>query len=103
MRWCLHRPWVVIAVGVVVAASSVPMASNISFELLPSDVDEGEFEISVDPPEDVSLPSVDGVMRTIEAELQQVPAIRTMLTQIGGGFSRQPAGTSAVVPNRSFV
>ncbi len=86
MRWCLRVPWSVVAIAAVTMATSWPLYGLMRRDYLPSDVDEGEFEISVDPPEDVSLPSVDGVMRAIEDELEQIPAVRVALTQIGGGF-----------------
>jgi HAE1 family hydrophobic/amphiphilic exporter-1 len=55
-------------------------------DFIPSDVDEGEFEINVNGPDDASLAAMDGVMREVEAELAEVPAVRVALTQVGGGF-----------------
>jgi HAE1 family hydrophobic/amphiphilic exporter-1 len=48
-------------------------------------VDEAQFEISVTAPEGASVPAMDDAMKAIEAELKQIPAIRTVLTTIGGG------------------
>jgi HAE1 family hydrophobic/amphiphilic exporter-1 len=86
LRWCLRWPWTVVLVAGLVCAAGVPLALNMRQDFIPSDVDEGEFEIDVNGPDDISLPAMDEVMARIEAELRQVPAVRTALTQVGGGF-----------------
>ncbi|MBL8736608.1 MAG: efflux RND transporter permease subunit [Planctomycetes bacterium] len=84
LRWCLRRPWTVVLVSALVCAT--PLAMTMRQDFIPSDVDEGEFEIDVNGPDDVSLPAMDEVMARIEAELRQMPQVRTALTQVGGGF-----------------
>ncbi|MBL8756359.1 MAG: efflux RND transporter permease subunit [Planctomycetes bacterium] len=86
LRTCLHRPWTVVALALLVCASSVPLATFVRQDFIPSDVDEGEFQISVTGPDDASLPAMDQVMATIEGELRQIPRIKTVLAQVGGGF-----------------
>ncbi|MCC7396202.1 MAG: efflux RND transporter permease subunit [Planctomycetes bacterium] len=86
LRGCLRHPWAVVLVSLAVVASLVPLSSVMRQDFLPTDIDEGEFEVSVSGPDDASLPAMDTVMRSIEAELQQVPEITTALTQVGGGF-----------------
>ncbi|MFY9342395.1 MAG: efflux RND transporter permease subunit [Planctomycetota bacterium] len=88
LRWCLRWPWTVVAIAALVVASNVPLLGLgvVRQDFVPSDVDEGEFEVSVTGPDDVSLPAMDEVMKAVEAELAQEPAVRTMLTQVGGGF-----------------
>jgi hydrophobic/amphiphilic exporter-1 (mainly G- bacteria), HAE1 family len=86
LRSCLQHPWRLVAVAGLVIASVVPLARYVRQDFIPSDVDEGEFEISVTGPDDASLPAMDTVMTAIEAELAQMPAITTALTQVGGGF-----------------
>ncbi|MFN8827917.1 MAG: efflux RND transporter permease subunit [Planctomycetota bacterium] len=86
LRWCLRWPWAVVLVAALVFAATVPLAREIRQDFVPSDVDEGEFEIDVNGPDDVSLPAMDQVMARIEAELKQLPQVRTALTQVGGGF-----------------
>lgn len=86
LRWCLRWPWTVVLASVLVCAAGVPLAMTMRQDFIPSDVDEGEFEIDVNGPDDVSLPAMDQVMARIEAELRQMPQVRTALTQVGGGF-----------------
>ena len=86
LRWSLRRPWLVAFAALLVGASTVPLAMLVRQDFIPGDVDEGEFEVSIDGPEDVSLPTMDRIMREVEAELAQMPQVRTMLAQAGGGF-----------------
>ncbi len=86
LQVCLRWPWKCVLVAAAVVASSVPLAKLVRQDFIPADVDEGEFEINVNGPDDASLGAMDGVMRAIEAELQQVPAVRVALAQVGGGF-----------------
>ncbi|MBM4060250.1 MAG: efflux RND transporter permease subunit [Planctomycetes bacterium] len=86
LRWCLRRPWTCVAAAVLVAASVVPLYGVVKQDFIPSDVDEGEFEVGVSGPDGASVTAMDGVMRAIEAELGKLPAVRTRLTTVGGGF-----------------
>jgi len=83
---CLRRPWLVVLGSALVVASTVLLAGTVRQDFIPSDVDEGEFEIAVNGPDDASLAAMDGVMRAVEVELAQVPAVEAALTQVGGGF-----------------
>jgi hydrophobic/amphiphilic exporter-1 (mainly G- bacteria), HAE1 family len=86
LRWCLRFPWLCVAGAVLVMLSIVPLASLVQQDYIPSDVDEGEFEISLAGPDATSVTAMDQVMRTVEHELAQMPAIRTALVSVGGGF-----------------
>ncbi len=86
LRGCLRWPWAVVLVAALVCAGGVPLAMSMRQDFIPSDVDEGEFEIDVNGPDDISLPAMNQVMAVIEAELKQMPAVLTALTQVGGGF-----------------
>jgi HAE1 family hydrophobic/amphiphilic exporter-1 len=86
LSWAMgHRRTVaLIAVGVILL--SIPLAGLVRREYVPSDVDEGEFDINVNAPEGTSLAAMDEIMRQVEAEVRSVPGIETTLTSIGGGF-----------------
>ncbi|HEX9943621.1 MAG TPA: efflux RND transporter permease subunit [Thermoanaerobaculia bacterium] len=73
-----------IAFGVMLA--SIPIYKLVKIEYIPSDVDESEFEVSVNAPEGTSLAGIDEAMRAIEGELRQVKGIRTVMATAGGGF-----------------
>jgi HAE1 family hydrophobic/amphiphilic exporter-1 len=65
--------------------SSIPLYRVVRQDFLPTGVDEAQFEMSVTAPEGASVAAMDDVMRAVEGELKQIPAIRTVLTTIGGG------------------
>ena len=73
-----------IALGVMLAA--IPIYKLVKVEYIPSDVDESEFEVSVNAPEGISLAGIDEAMRAIEKDLHQVRGVRTVLATTGGGF-----------------
>ncbi len=83
---CMRWPLATFAVAGLVMAAMVPLYRLVPQDYIPSDVDEGEFEINVQGPEGASLAAMDAALLAIEAELRQVPAVRTMLTNVGGGF-----------------
>ncbi len=82
----MRRRGLLALVALVVIASSVPLYGLVKQEYIPSDVDEAEFEIRVTAPLDASISAMDDVMRRIDAELRQIPAIRTVLVTAGSSF-----------------
>jgi HAE1 family hydrophobic/amphiphilic exporter-1 len=73
-------------VCILVMLSSILLFKVVKTEYVPSNVDESEFEVGVTAPEGTSLAAMDDAVRAVEAELRQVPAIRTMLASAGSGF-----------------
>src|SRR5690606_29305150 len=55
-------------------------------DYIPSDVDEGEFEVNVNGPDQVGFEAMDAALRAVEAEVRQVRGVTTILAQSGGGF-----------------
>ncbi|MCA8972005.1 MAG: efflux RND transporter permease subunit, partial [Planctomycetes bacterium] len=82
----LRHPLLVCMAALAVMASVVPLYRMVPQDYIPSDVDEGEFEIRVSGPDSASVVAMDGVMRRIEDELAAMPVIRSALTTVGGGF-----------------
>ncbi|HVG07881.1 MAG TPA: efflux RND transporter permease subunit [Thermoanaerobaculia bacterium] len=86
LRLTLRHRKLAAAVCVLVMVSSIPLSKMVKVEYIPSDVDESEFEINVNAPEGTNLAAMNDAMQAIEAELKQIPAIRTVLANAGGGF-----------------
>ena len=82
------RP-VVALIAVATIATAWPLYARVPQEYTPSGVDEAEFEINITGPEGVSLPAMDEAVRDVEADLRDVPGVRSMLTTVGGGFISQ--------------
>lgn len=86
LRFTLKHRTATAVLCVLVMLSSIPLFKVVKTEYIPSDVDESEFEINVNGPEGTSLAAMDEAMRAVEAELRQIPAIQTVLSNAGGGF-----------------
>ena len=86
LGWSLQRRWLVASLAVLVMASSVPLYYLVRQEYLPSNVDEGEFDVRVVAPEGTGLGAINEVAFKVEDELKQVPGVRLVLTSIGSGM-----------------
>jgi len=83
---CLrHRSWLLLG-SVLVVASSVPLYGLVRQEYVPTDIDEGEIEVTVTAPEGTSMASMDAAMREMEHEVARTPGVATVLATSGGGF-----------------
>lgn len=82
----LRHRFAVAVVALAVVASTYPLYNAVRQEYIPSNVDEAEFDIVVIAPERVSLVAMDNVMRAIEADLEQIPGVRLVLSSVGGNF-----------------
>ena len=86
LSWSIHhRGWVAIA-AIAVMCSSVPLYKIVRQEYVPTDVDEGEFEVGVTGAEASSVTSMNDAMRAIEAEVRATPGVDLVLSTTGGGF-----------------
>jgi HAE1 family hydrophobic/amphiphilic exporter-1 len=86
LRWSMaHRLAVMMFAGIVVL-SSIPLYTLVQQEYIPSNVDEAEFEVNIAAPQGTSLAAMDEIMRAVENELRDVPLVRLMLCDAGGGF-----------------
>jgi HAE1 family hydrophobic/amphiphilic exporter-1 len=85
LGWSMRHRWFIAVVSLLVIASSVPLYHAVKQEYVPSNVDEGEFEINITAPEGAALDSMNRVALLIEEELRNVPGIRTVLGSAGGG------------------
>jgi len=98
LRGCLRWPLLTIALALPVMASTVwPLGAMVRQDFIPSDVDEGEFEINVNGPEGTGAVAMDGAMRAVEADLRALPAVETVLATVGGSFLNNVASGSFYV------
>ncbi|MBX3743913.1 MAG: efflux RND transporter permease subunit [Verrucomicrobiae bacterium] len=86
LRWAMrHRGWVALsAVGVVL--TSIPLYRMVPQEYIPTDIDEGEFEVRVTAPEGTAMVSMDAAMRELEDVVRRTDGVELVLATTGGGF-----------------
>ncbi len=69
-----------------VVLSSIPLYRAVKQEFIPSNVDEAEFEVSINGPEGTNLAVMNEAIQLIEKDLLSVPGVRMVLSDAGGGF-----------------
>jgi HAE1 family hydrophobic/amphiphilic exporter-1 len=82
----MHHRLVVSALALAVIASSVPLYRAVKQEFIPTNVDEAEFEVSVNAPEGTNLASMNETMRAMEEDIMKTPGVRLVLASAGGSF-----------------
>jgi hydrophobic/amphiphilic exporter-1 (mainly G- bacteria), HAE1 family len=86
LGWSMRHRWLVSTVALLVIASSVPLYRLVRQEYLPSNVDEGEFDVRVTAPEGTGLGAINEAALQIEKELRAIPGVRQVLASVGSGF-----------------
>ncbi len=86
LQLAMRHRWLVAGLAVLVMISSVPLYSLVRQEYLPSNVDEGEFDVRVATAEGTGLGDIKEVARRVETEIRNVPGVRSVLTSAGSGF-----------------
>lgn len=86
LGFAMRRRWLVASLALLVMASSVPLYQLVRQEYLPSNVDEGEFDVRITAPEGTGLGAINEVALKVEEELNRVPGVRFVLATVGSGF-----------------
>ena len=73
-----------LALGVVL--TSIPLYRAVKQEFIPTNVDEAEFEVSVNGPEGTNLAVMNEVISAIEKDILETPGVRLVQSSAGGGF-----------------
>ncbi|HZS05627.1 MAG TPA: efflux RND transporter permease subunit [Blastocatellia bacterium] len=84
LRLVMRHRLVTVALAIAVMISSVPLYGLVRQEYIPSNVDEAEFNVSVNAPEGTSVVAMNEALQEIEKDLRQMPEIRLMLASVGG-------------------
>ena len=86
LRQAMRYRWAVVAIALATIAATWPIYGWVKQEYTPTDVDESEFEASINGPEGISMPAMDEAVRAITDEVGSVPGVRHVLITAGGGF-----------------
>ena len=82
LAWSMRHRWVVVCLTLGLFIATPWIAGLVRPSLMASD-DRGEFEINIKTPPGYSLAQTDAVTRQIEAEIQPLPGVAHLLTEIG--------------------
>jgi hydrophobic/amphiphilic exporter-1 (mainly G- bacteria), HAE1 family len=86
LQFSMRHRITVAAIAILVIFSSVPLYKVVRQDYLPSDVDESEFDVSVNAREGTSFEAMLGVMQAVEKDLMSTPGVSIVLASAGGGF-----------------
>ncbi len=87
LRWSLRHRWLVVLILVAVIGSIVPLGKMANKNFLPTD-DESQFQVYVRAPEGTSLGATRDVLRSIAAQIREVPEVATTLLTLGDDQQR---------------
>ena len=86
LAFAMRHRLAVSVLAIVVVLSSVPLYRSVKQEFIPTNVDEAEFEISVNGPEGTNLAVMNETMAAIEKDILSTPGVRLVLSNAGGSF-----------------
>ncbi|HEY5725760.1 MAG TPA: efflux RND transporter permease subunit, partial [Methylomirabilota bacterium] len=86
LRQSMRYRWVVVAISFATIVATWPIYGWVKQEYTPTDVDESEFEATINGPEGISMPAMDEAVQAIADEIRAVPGVRHVLITAGGGF-----------------
>ena len=81
-----HRLAIAI-VAILTVLSSVPLYRAVKQEFIPTNVDEAEFEVSVNGPEGTNLAVMNEVITAMEKDMLDTPGVGWCSLRLGAAFS----------------
>ena len=69
-----------------VVLTSIPLYRAVKQEFIPTNVDEAEFEVSVNGPEGTNLAVMNETISAMEKDMLETPGVTLVLSSAGGGF-----------------
>jgi HAE1 family hydrophobic/amphiphilic exporter-1 len=86
LAFAMRHRLVIAIVAVLTVLSSVPLYRSVKQEFIPTNVDEAEFEVSVNGPEGTNLAVMNEVITAMEKDMLATPGVRLVLSSSGGSF-----------------
>jgi HAE1 family hydrophobic/amphiphilic exporter-1 len=86
LAFAMRHRMAVSVLALAVVLSSVPLYRAVKQEFIPTNVDEAEFEVSVNGPEGTNLAVMNVTMQAIEKDISSTPGVRLVLANAGGSF-----------------
>jgi HAE1 family hydrophobic/amphiphilic exporter-1 len=92
LRLSMRFRWAVMLLSAATIATNWWLYDLVKQDYIPTNVDESEFEVSLQAPEGASLLSMDEVLQRLEEQIREVPGVELLLTTVGtrgfGGVNR---------------
>ena len=86
LGFAMRHRLVVAVISIVTILSSVPLYRAVKQEFIPTNVDEAEFEVSVNGPEGANLAVMNETITAMEKDILATPGVRLVLSSVGGSF-----------------
>jgi len=86
LTFAMRHRLAVSLVALAVVFSSIPLYRAVKQEFIPTNVDEAEFEVSVNGPEGTNLAVMNEAMAAIEKDILSTPGVTLVLSNAGGSF-----------------
>jgi len=86
LAFAMRHRIAVALVAFAIVLTSVPLYRSVKQEFIPTNVDEAEFEVSVNGPEGTNLAVMNEVITAMEKDVLETPGVRLVLSSSGGSF-----------------
>jgi HAE1 family hydrophobic/amphiphilic exporter-1 len=86
LAFAMRHRLAVCLIALAVVFSSIPLYRSVKQEFIPTNVDEAEFEVSVNGPEGTNLAIMNETIAAIEKDILSTPGVRLVLSNAGGSF-----------------
>jgi HAE1 family hydrophobic/amphiphilic exporter-1 len=83
LGWSLRHRWLVCLLVIAVILANLPLYRLVNQDYVPTNVDESEFEVSINAQEGATLAAMDATLAAVEAELRDVNGVERILSTIG--------------------
>ena len=86
LRWSMRHRSVVAGLGILTMCATYPMYQALRQEYLPTNVDESEFEMSVNGAEGMTIPAMEAAVDRIYTDLRSLPGVKHVISTIGTSY-----------------
>jgi hydrophobic/amphiphilic exporter-1 (mainly G- bacteria), HAE1 family len=86
LAFAMRHRIAVALVSFAIVLTSIPLYRSVKQEFIPTNVDEAEFEVSVNGPEGTNLAVMNEVITAMEKDILETPGVRLVLSSSGGSF-----------------
>src|SRR5689334_2141208 len=86
LAFAMRHRFAVAVIALATVLTSIPLYRAVKQEFIPSNVDEAEFEVSVNGPEGTNLAVMNEVITAMEKDISETPGVRLVLSSAGASF-----------------